>query len=90
MIGKAILENPQVASYYSNLGLALQELKQFDAAVASYDKAISLKPNYAEPYYNRGNARKELKQLDAAIASYDKAIYLSPPAYSTQSNCLNS
>ena len=86
LIGKAILENPQVASYHSNLGLALQELKQFDAAVASYDKAISLKPNYAEPYYNRGNARKELKQLDAAIASYDKAISLKPGYAEAYSN----
>jgi hypothetical protein len=56
----------------------MQELKQFDAAVASYDKAIALKPDYAEAYYNRGNALQELKQFDAAVASYDKAIALKP------------
>ena len=69
MIGMAIDINPNVASYHSNRGNALKELKQFDAAVASYDKAIVLKPDYAEAYYNRGIALKELKQFDAAIAS---------------------
>jgi tetratricopeptide (TPR) repeat protein len=62
-IGRAIEINPNIASYYSNLGNALQELKQFDAAVVSYEKAISLKPEYAEAYYNLGNALQELKQF---------------------------
>ena len=77
-IGQAIEINPNVASYYSNQGLALQGLKQFDDAVAGYDKAIALQPDFAEAYYNRGNALKELKQFDAAVANYDKAIALKP------------
>jgi predicted O-linked N-acetylglucosamine transferase (SPINDLY family) len=56
----------------------MQELKQFDAAVASYDRAIALKPDMVEAYSNRGNALKALKQFDAAVASYDKAIALKP------------
>jgi predicted O-linked N-acetylglucosamine transferase (SPINDLY family) len=76
LIGQAIEINSNDSSYHSNQGLALQELKQFDAAIASYDKAIFLKPNFAEAFYNRGIALQELKQLDAAVASYDKAIEL--------------
>jgi tetratricopeptide (TPR) repeat protein len=91
LISHAIEINPHVAIYYSNLGNALQELKQFDAAVASYDKAIALKPHYAEAYSNRGVALQELEQLDAAIASCDKAIALKPDyaeAYSNLGNAL--
>ena len=40
MIDRAIEVNPNAAIYYSNRGSALQELKQLDAAIASYDKAI--------------------------------------------------
>ena len=62
----------------SNLGIALQALKQLDAAIASYDKAIALKPDLAEACSNRGLALQELKQLDAAVASFDQAIALKP------------
>jgi len=91
MIGNAIEINPNVASYYCNRGNALKELKQFDAAVASYDKAIALKPDFAEAYFNRGVALNELKQFEAAVASCDKAIALKPDfaeAYSNRGNAL--
>ena len=78
LIGRAIEINPNIASYYSNLGKALQELKQFDAAVVSYEKAISLKQDYAEAYLNLGVLQQKLKQLDAAVVSYEKAISLKP------------
>jgi protein O-GlcNAc transferase len=86
MISHAIQINPNVAIYYLNLGNALQELKQFDAAAASYDRAITLKPDYAEAYYNRGEALQELKQFDGAVASYDKAIALKPDMAEAYSN----
>ena len=91
LIGKAIELYPKNAAFYSNRGLALQELKQLDAAVASYDKAIALKADYAEAYSNRGNVLQELKQLDAAVASYDKAIALKADyaeAYYNRGNAL--
>ena len=78
LISLAIKVKPNFSSYYSNLGIALKELKQFDAAVANYDNAIALNPNYAEAYSNRGNALKELKKLEDALASYEKAIFLKP------------
>ena len=57
---------------------ALQELKRFEEAVASYDRAIALKPGYAGTFFNRGNALHELKRFDEALASYDHAITLKP------------
>ena len=79
LISKAIhINNPNIATTYKNLGLVLQELRQLDAAIASYDRAIAIKPDYAEAHYNRGNALNELKQLVAAAASYDRAIAIMP------------
>jgi predicted negative regulator of RcsB-dependent stress response len=66
------------AAIYSNRGIVLYELRQLDAAVASYDRAIALEPGNAEAYSNRGNALKDLGRLDAAVASYDQAIALRP------------
>ncbi len=78
LIGKAIELSPRDAAFHYHRGLALQALKQLDAAVASYDKAIALKPDLAEACSNRGLALQELKQLDAAVASFDQAIALKP------------
>ena len=86
LIGKAIEISPNDAAPYSNIGLALQELKQLDAAVASFDNAIAIKPDYFEAYFNRGIALQQLKQLDAAIASFDKAIAIKPDYADAYSN----
>ena len=88
---KAIKLKPDYAEAYSNRGIALQDLKRLDEALASYDKAIALKPGFAEAYYNRGNTLQDLKRLDEALASYDKAIALKPnyaEAYSNRGNTL--
>src|SRR6267154_844393 len=78
LIGQAIAINPNDAAFYSNRGIALQELKLLDDAVASYDKAIAIRPGDADVYSNRGNVLQELRQLEAAVASYDKAIAVKP------------
>ena len=48
---------------FNNRGIALNDLKRFDDALASYDKAVALKPDYAEAFNNRGSALNELKRL---------------------------
>jgi protein O-GlcNAc transferase len=78
LIVQAIGIDSQQAVFYSNHGNALLKLKQFNEAIASYEKAIALKPDYANAYYNRGVALSELNQLAAAVSSYDKAIALLP------------
>ena len=75
---KAIALKPDYADAFYNRGIALQELKRLDDALASYDKAITLKPDYAEAFNNRGTALQELKRLKDALASYDAAIALKP------------
>ena len=73
-IQKAIGIEPQSASAYSNLGLALQQQEQISEALICYKKAIELKPDFAEAHYNLGRALQEMKLPKEAICSYDKAI----------------
>ena len=37
-------------------GIALNDLKRYDEALAAYDRALALDPNYAEVWNNKGNA----------------------------------
>src|SRR5665647_3862506 len=78
LINTAIAVNPNSASAYSNRGNALGALKQYQAAVASYDQAIAIKPDHVNAYFNRGKALYELKQYQDAIASFDQAIAIKP------------
>jgi len=53
-------------------------LKQFDAAIKYYKKALEIKPDYTEAYYNVGIALKDKGDLEAAIDSYKKALKIKP------------
>jgi len=85
-ISQAISIDPNVALYHSNLGNALQELKQFEASLACYENAIKLKPDCLEAFSNRGVAYQELNQWGAAVASFDKAIEIKPDYAEAYSN----
>jgi tetratricopeptide (TPR) repeat protein len=68
----------ELAVVHKNRGVALNELKRFEEAIASYDRAIALRPDYASAYLLRGVALKRLNRPDKALASYDKAIAIKP------------
>ena len=86
MIDGAIEINPNVASYYSNLAIALIGLNQLNAAILNCQKAIELNIDFAEAYTNLGLALRELKKFEEAVESYEKAITLSPNLAEAYSN----
>jgi tetratricopeptide (TPR) repeat protein len=65
---------PDNAPAHCNRGVALAELGQFDAALASYDRAIAIGADHAEAYLNRGVLFAELGRVDLALPNYDQAI----------------
>jgi protein O-GlcNAc transferase len=69
---------PGFAEAHNNLGVALKDLGQLDAALASYRKAVELKPNYAEAHNNLGTVLQTLGQPDAALSSYRRAVEIEP------------
>ena len=68
--------NPNKLEAYNNRGYAYQELKQYQKALADYNKAIELNPQYALAYSNRGEVHYYLKNYTQAIDDLNKAIEL--------------
>jgi tetratricopeptide (TPR) repeat protein len=78
LIEEALRIAPDRAIAHGNLGSALQDLGEFEAALASFGRAISLDPGFTDAYYNRANLLGALKSWSAALANYDQAIALRP------------
>ena len=72
-----VIEPAHIGSWRDR-GNALQQVKRFDEAVLSYDRAVALNPRDVEAFNNRGNALQGLKRFDEALASYDRALALNP------------
>ena len=61
-----------------NYGAALHGDKQFDEAVAHYERAIAADPTYAPAYSNMGAALSALGRTDAGKRAYQRALELDP------------
>ncbi|MBD2204990.1 tetratricopeptide repeat protein [Calothrix sp. FACHB-168] len=68
------------------LGNLLYTVKEYEAAIASYDKALEIKPDLHEAWYNRGIALGNLGRYEQAIASYDKALEIKPDLHEAWNN----
>ena len=44
----------KLAEAYNSRGIAFAKRREYDKAIADYDKAIDLDPKYAKAYYQRG------------------------------------
>lgn len=77
-IEKAIKINPNISSFYSNIGLAYHQKKQFKRAISSFKKAIKLNPNYPEALNNLANSLRENSKHSSqeALECYQKALHL--------------
>jgi tetratricopeptide (TPR) repeat protein len=53
-------------------------MQRFDAALASFDRAVAVRPDHVDAYYNRANTLHVLKRFDEALASFDRALALRP------------
>ncbi|MBV8841564.1 MAG: tetratricopeptide repeat protein, partial [Bryobacterales bacterium] len=63
---------------WNNRGNALLQLKRYDAALSSFERALAIEPDYVHALYNRGNALWGLARLEEAIASYARVLALKP------------
>ena len=68
-------------------GIAKRKSKDYQGAIADYNKAIAINPQYAVAFNNRGNAKVDLKDYQGACADYKRAISL---GYHSTKNFLNS
>ena len=72
--------------HYNNRGLTLHELKRFEEALASYDRALKVRPDYAEALLQSRFTLHELKRFEEALASYDRALTVRPDYAEALSN----
>jgi tetratricopeptide (TPR) repeat protein len=75
---KALEAKSDQAEVYFRRGLALSELKSYEAAIADYSKTIALDPRFAPAYNNRGNLYQLQGNLDKALEDYQQALTLQP------------
>ena len=63
---------------FFDLGLELEQQGKFEAALASYDRALAAKPDFVEALNNRGVVLEAMNRLEEAIASYNRVLALNP------------
>jgi tetratricopeptide (TPR) repeat protein len=73
-----LVEFPDHAEAYNHRGIALQEMKRYNDALADYERAITVRPSYADAHLNRGNVLLALRRFDEALASYNSLIDFEP------------
>ena len=69
---------PDYTEAHNNLGVTLQKLGQFEAAIKSYRNAIESNSNYADAHFNLGSVFQEQGKFDLATQQYNRTIKLHP------------
>lgn len=70
--------NPADASAHYNLGLIYQQRGEYDAAVASFRRAIEIDPQDADAHYQLGRIARERGQPAEAIKYFETVVRLAP------------
>lgn len=63
---------------HNNLGVALQEAGNSDAAIQEYQKALRINPNYSDAHYNLGVSLRAKRNLNGAFQEFQEALRLNP------------
>src|SRR6187401_2517693 len=71
---QALLEQPQAAALWNQLGIVLRQQGRGREAVAAANQAAALEPNSADFWANVGNAHFQAADWPAAIAAYREAL----------------
>ncbi len=66
----------KLAEAYCSRGIAYAKKREYDQAIADYDKAIDLDPKNAKALYQRGYVYDMKGERDRAMADYNQAMRL--------------
>ncbi|MCZ8126609.1 MAG: tetratricopeptide repeat protein [Microcystis sp. LE19-114.1B] len=72
------LDPVQASELWHEKGLIHQMGKEYEQAIASYDRALEIQPDDHQAWCNRGNALDDLGRFEEAIASFDRALEIKP------------
>ena len=88
----AQLHSQRDVSAYITQGSRHWLRKEYDEALAAFDKALALDPGNVHAWNNKGSTLNSLKRYDEALAALDKAVELDPDytaAWDTKGSALN-
>lgn len=69
---------PETAESYREQGKKLRVLRNYQAAIVAYDRAILLDSNTSSDYYYRGLSLYKVRKLESALTDIERAIQLNP------------
>jgi tetratricopeptide (TPR) repeat protein len=72
------IEENQLAVILAWRGEAYRLMKQYENAIADFDRAVELDTDYAWAVANRGHTYRLLERYEEALADFDRAIELNP------------
>lgn len=71
-------KHPKDPLSWSNLGLAYDDLMEYEKSAKAYEQAIQVDPAYFDANFNLAIAYNKLKRSDEAIKMFSRAIELKP------------
>lgn len=71
-----IATNPNNPKLYFYRGIVSHGLRDYQGALADFNRSIQLNSNYPEAYYQRGLTYQSLKDYSKALADYNQALKL--------------
>ena len=74
----AVQNNPTNAINNYNLGLAYYMQKNWNLAIAAFEKAITYDPKYESAWFNLANCYWFTNRFDRAYECYNKVLELNP------------
>jgi tetratricopeptide (TPR) repeat protein len=78
MLADALRREPGQAKLHLLRGFAYFKLRELDAAIADFDRALSLDPSLDDAYFGRGMAHGRAGDLDAAVLDLGQYIARNP------------
>ena len=86
----ALKRQPAASQIHLSHGNALREMRQLDAAIQCYTRAVRLAPDSDLAHYNLGTALEEVRRHAEAIESYERALRcrINGPSLVGRGNCL--
>ncbi|TNF61666.1 MAG: tetratricopeptide repeat protein [Deltaproteobacteria bacterium] len=75
---KATALEPKHTNHWLNLGVAYRKLKNNQAAIATYEKALKVIPNDPQLLNNLGVALRKARRYDEAIKAHEQAMAADP------------
>lgn len=86
LMTESVLADPTVAAWHNNLGNALLEGHEHDAAAIAYQRCIELDPGNVEARGNLGCLLRGLGRSAEAEATFKQALALDPDAWRVHAN----